>query len=183
MKSQMAEALLEISRLANSTLFPSTILQRVIDLATGCLGANFGVLHLLDETRYTMEAIASSGFKADEASIGVHPLLGEEALKERKVVRLADIGEGPAVVRFPIGHPPVGTVLGIPIFLEGKCVAELLVARSPGKPPFTTDDEVVAEIIGNMVAAALSTGRLFEELMEARRPLLSKVAAHFSGGS
>jgi GAF domain-containing protein len=163
--------LAELLELADSLNQPSaleTTLGEGVRSATRILGADAGLIYLLEENRLVYRGAA--GLREPPA-VGSSLRMGEgpagEALRSKRSVRIAEAGEGglpaeaapePETARGP--HPltgrPTGPVLACPLLSQERRIGALEVIRRRGAPPFDESDRQTAEILGRMIAAALA---------------------------
>lgn len=161
---QRDETLREVLAIASASLDTKTIVQRVIELAVERLDADWGEIHLLatDGSHRTY----FGGLTVDECNIASEPCLegvNGAALIDREVVRTLDVSAHPRSVGFPEDHVRIGPFLGVPVFVDGTPLADILLAREKGTQPFTKADEKLLVAIAEQVALALRNARLFEQ--------------------
>jgi len=84
-------------------------------------------------------------------------------MRERKVIRLADLHSHPDSVGFPPGHPPMRSFLGVPIERRRGVFGILYLTEKTDGPEFTEEDEHVARLLAAQAAAAVENARLHEE--------------------
>ncbi len=88
-------------------------------------------------------------------------------LRTGKPIRISAREEDPDSVELPEGHPPLGPILGVPIFSnEGIPVAHILLARKPGRKPFTEEDQETLTILAREIAYGLERLKIYREIME-----------------
>jgi signal transduction histidine kinase len=114
----------------------------------------------------------TSGISAEErAAIGPLPkgkgLLGV-LIKEGKPVRLPDISMDPRKYGFPANHPPMKSLLGVPIRFQGTVVGDLYLTEKIGADEFSEDDQELVMLLANHAAVAIENARLFQEVRMAR---------------
>jgi signal transduction histidine kinase len=95
-------------------------------------------------------------------------LLGA-VIQEGHSIRIADVTRHPAFRGLPAEHPALGAFLGVPILHDGTNVGNLYLARGPGQPAFTEDDERAADLLASYVAVAIGNARLYSAALEANR--------------
>jgi signal transduction histidine kinase len=155
----------------SSALDPPEVLQRIVDSARDLVDANYGALGVADENGDIIQFI-TSGITAEERSaIGPlpqgHGLLGL-LIRERKPLCIDNIREHPASVGFPPNHPPMKTLLGVPIFFQGEVVGDLYMAEKTAGALFDAEDQQVLELLANHAAVAITNARLYQQAKEAR---------------
>lgn len=156
-------ALVEAGIALTSELSLDVILQKLVDVARRQVSARYGALSVLDdEGRITQ--FVTSGISDDErARIGHIPvgkgLLGV-LLHEGTGLRLADIGGDPRSVGFPPNHPPMKSLLGVPVVSRGRVIGNLYLTDKEGETPFGDRDEEIVRLLSTQAAAAIETSRL-----------------------
>jgi signal transduction histidine kinase len=140
-----------------------TLLQKVVNQARELVGARYGALSLLGE-RGGIEAFLTSGITAEErarlgpAPVG-HGLLGV-VLTDGQHLRLADVSRDPRAHGFPPHHPPMRSLLAVPILSRGRVVGNLYLAEKEAAPAFDADDEETLERLATQAALAIENARL-----------------------
>src|SRR5262245_31451894 len=120
------------------------VLQNVVDRARDLVNARYGALSVIDEQN-RIESFTTSGISAEQrARIGPppvgHGVLGV-VLHEGHRLRLADIQSHPRSAGFPLHHPPMKTLLAVPILCQGPFRGNLYLAEKAGGAEFTPEDE------------------------------------------
>ncbi|MBI4506347.1 MAG: GAF domain-containing protein [Chloroflexi bacterium] len=168
MQRQAAQlkALHEAGLTLASELNLDAVLQRVVDLARELVGARYGALGVFDE-RGDIIRFLTSGITADErARLGDPPkgrgLLGA-VLADGRAVRVDDIARDPRSVGFPLGHPAMTTLLGMPVVARGRIVGNIYLTdkHGPGgSEPFSPADEELLQLFAAQAAVAIENARL-----------------------
>jgi signal transduction histidine kinase len=140
-----------------------TVLQKVVDEARDLVGARYGALTLLDEAD-TVEAFLTSGITAEAAGrmgpIPVnHGLLGV-VLEEGRPVRTADLTSDRRSVGFPSNHPPMHSLLAVPIRSHGRVLGSLYLTEKAGATEFDASDEDRLGRFATQAAIAIESARL-----------------------
>src|SRR5205823_1762830 len=119
-------------------------LQKVVDHATELLGARYGALSV-PHPGGGIEAFITCGITPEErALIGPPPVghgLLSVVLEEGQRLRLPDLTKDPRSIGFPTHHPPMRSLLAVPIGSAGRVLGNLYVAEKIGWPEFASDDE------------------------------------------
>jgi signal transduction histidine kinase len=144
-----------------------TVLQRVVDRARDLVGARYGALSLLREGG-GIEAFITSGITPEERErIGPipvgHGLLGV-VLTEGKPLRLTDLTRDPRSVGFPPHHPPMSSLLAVPIVSQGQVSGNLYLTEKEGQPAFDADDEETLQRFAILAALAIENARLHRQV-------------------
>ncbi len=143
-----------------------TVLQRVVNRAASLVGARYGALSLLT-TNTPERRIANfitTGMSAEEqALIGNPPqgygLLGV-ILDEGECLRLDELSTHPASCGFPPNHPPMHSLLAVPIIARGTLHGHLYLTEKIDATSFTADDEATLNRFATQAALAISNARL-----------------------
>lgn len=165
-QAAQAKALLDVAATVNASLDLDTVLQAVINQATSRLRADIGTIHLGETTKHVAHGEHFWGLKGQLCQAKAKPSLrglNGEILRTGRPLRLSDRQEHPNSVPLPPGHVPIGPLLGVPILVKGKCVADIFLARAPGGQPFTWEDEVTLTAIANQAAVAIENALLFRD--------------------
>ena len=163
-------ALHEASLALLSELDLETVLQRVVDLARELAGARYGALSVVDERGGIVRFLTSGLSSEERARLGAPPrgagLLGV-ALSADRPLRLDDIGREPRSRGFPPNHPPMTTLLGVPIVARGRTFGNLYLTdkvAATGIVPFDPADEEVLRLFAAQAAIAMENARLYADL-------------------
>ena len=150
----------------------SRVLQRIADLAREVLGARYAALGLADEHGRIYEFITSGLTPQERAAIGPlprgHGLLGV-LIREGRPVRTTSIGRDPRSSGFPPNHPPMTSLLGVPISLRGRVLGDLyLTEKLDGdqldEAGFDETDERLALLLARHAAVAIENANQNDEL-------------------
>jgi GAF domain-containing protein len=74
-----------------------------------------------------------------------------QAKSRLRINRLSECAERSA----PQNHLQIGAFMGVPVMWRGEVLADLLVARAPGEPPFSDEEERRLAIFAELTALAL----------------------------
>lgn len=165
-----------------------TVLHRIVEGAASVADARYAALGVYEAgqlTTFVHHGIDSATVEA----IGSYPqgrgLLGEVIIAECPV-RLEDLGADPRSVGFPPGHPPMRTLLGVPIMRAGRRYGNLYVTEKADGAVFDESDEALVVALAAFAAGAIETTELMalelsraaaHEQARARRELLRQVIA------
>src|SRR5687768_13545109 len=148
------------------------VLQRIADLAREVVGARYAALGLADSAGRIYDFITSGLTPQERAAIGPlprgHGLLGV-LIREGRPVRIPTIGHDPRSSGFPPNHPPMTSLLGVPISLGGRILGDLYLTdklRGDELDPigFDEDDEGLALLLARHAAVAIENAHLNDEL-------------------
>lgn len=143
------------------------VLQRIVDLARDVLNARYAALGVADADGRIIEFITSGLTPQERAAIGPlprgHGLLGV-LIREGKPVRIPNIGRDPRSSGFPPNHPPMTSLLGVPISLGGRVLGDLYLTDRLDGQEFDEDDERLAMLLARHAAVAIQNAHQNDEL-------------------
>jgi nitrate/nitrite-specific signal transduction histidine kinase len=144
-----------------------SVLQQVVDRARDLVGARYGALSLLREGG-GIEAFLTSGITAEErARIGPVPAghgLLEVVLDEGRPLRLDDLTQDARSVGFPPFHPPMHSLLALPVVSQGRVLGNLYVTEKEARASFNADDEETLARFATLAALAIENARLHRQV-------------------
>ncbi|HXU30635.1 MAG TPA: GAF domain-containing sensor histidine kinase [Thermoanaerobaculia bacterium] len=162
---------LEALRIASVAVYGElaldAVLQRVVEQARSLLGAHYGAISVLDAGQRIL-AFVTSGISPEERErIGRPPegrgVLGVPLLEGQRI-RLANLGAHPRSVGFPPNHPPMSSLLAVPITCRGPFRGNLYLAESRSSEGFTEEDETALVRFAEAAAVAIEIAHLHERL-------------------
>ncbi|MBI4541597.1 MAG: GAF domain-containing sensor histidine kinase [Gemmatimonadetes bacterium] len=153
------------------------VLQQVVDSARAVVEARYAALGILGEDGATLVRFAASGLsEAERERIGAWPrgrgLLGA-VIRDRKPLRIAEIGAHPEAYGFPAHHPAMRSFLGVPVVGRTGPVGNLYMGDKIGAREFSAEDESIAVLLAAQAAVAVENARLYDETAQ----LLGRVQA------
>lgn len=147
------------------------VLQRVADLARTVVPSRYAALGVCND-KGVIEQFITSGLDAEARSaIGALPqglgLLGE-LIHHGNPLIVPEIADDPRSVGFPPNHPPMRTMLGVPITLGDRTLGDLyLTERIDG--PFTDSDLGVVQVLAAHAARAIERAQLYSAVERGQR--------------
>jgi len=143
------------------------LLQRVVDNARELVGARYGALSLLREGG-GIEAFLTSGITpAERERVGPiplgHGLLGV-VLGEGQPLRLDDLTRDARSVGFPPHHPPMRSLLAVPVVSRGRVLGNLYLTEKATHAGFDADDEETLQRFATLAALAIENARLHRQV-------------------
>lgn len=154
------------------------VLQRIVDLAVEVVPAKYAALGVADETGKIVLFVTHGITPEERAAIGPipqgHGLLGE-LIREKKPMIVHDISKDPRSVGFPPHHPPMKSVLGVPILLGDRVLGNLYLTEPLHQPRFTPDDLRALEILAAHAAATIDRSHLYREVQQARERAIEEL--------
>ena len=157
---QLLDAILTIG----SDLDLPAMLRRIVESATDLVGATYGALGVLDETRTRLAQFITVGIdESVHSRIGSlpegHGILGMLIL-DAEPVRLPDLRAHPDSYGFPPNHPPMTSFLGVPIRVRDEVFGNLYLTDKKGADTFSPVDEELAVGLAAAAGVAIENARL-----------------------
>jgi PAS domain S-box-containing protein len=158
----------------SSALEPTEVLQRIVDTARELIHAKYAALGVANEEGRIVQFVTAGITPEERAAIGPlpqgHGLLGV-LIQEGKPLRIPDISKDPRHHGFPPNHPPMKSLLGVPILYHGKPVGDLYLTEKIGAEEFSQEDQDLLMLLANHAAVAITNARLYDEVRTARDQL------------
>jgi signal transduction histidine kinase len=159
------EALSEAVGAVAGELDVETVLQLIVDRVRSLVGAQYAALGIVDDQR-RIERFITSGISAEErARLGPlpegHGLLGL-IITEGRSLRVPDIGSHPASSGFPPHHPPMRSLLGVPVRIKGRIIGNFYLTDKEAAAEFSDDDQRLIELFAQHAGIAIENARLHE---------------------
>lgn len=145
----------------------ATVLQLVVDRARDLVGAEYGALSLVRD-RGGIEAFLVSGISPEQrALLGSppegHGILGV-VLNEGATLRLDDLTRDSRSTGFPEHHPPMRSLLAVPVISQGDVLGNLYLTEKEGGAAFDAEDEESLQRFATLAALAIENARLHRQL-------------------
>lgn len=140
------------------------LLRHLTQVAAELVGARYAALGVLDGSgsRRLRTFVTHGVDEATQQAIGRRPrghgLLGH-LIAGGDVLRLEEISEHPASLGFPPGHPPMRTLLGVPIRIRGEVFGNLYLSEKVDGSGFTEGDARLLEALGDAAGVAIGNAR------------------------
>jgi len=147
-------------------------LHDIVQAAVQHLDARYGALGILTPDGRRLDRFVIAGMSDEErARIDRlpqgHGVLGV-LVGEPGVLRLDDLGQHPAALGFPDGHPSMRSFLGVPVRVGEAVFGNLYLTEKRTGRPFTPADAEVAQALAAVAGVAIENARLAERA-ETRR--------------
>jgi signal transduction histidine kinase len=165
--------LLEAVLAIGSNLDLRTVLRRIVEAAIALVDARYGALGVIGNNGRQLSGFIHVG--VDSATIDAigHPPEGHGILgmliENPHPLRLGDIGAHPRSVGFPPNHPPMRTLLGVPIRVRDEVFGNLYLTEKRGGGSFTAEDEGIVLALASAAGVAIENARLYEETRQRER--------------
>jgi signal transduction histidine kinase len=155
-----------------SQLDLAAVLQRIVDLAREVVPARYAALGVADDEGRIVEFITSGITAEERAAIGPipagHGMLGE-LIRTGEPLLVPDIGVDPRSVGFPPNHPPMRSLLGVPILLGSRTLGNLYLTERADDRQFDRRDLAVVQVLAAHAATAIDRAHLYRALGASRR--------------
>lgn len=141
-------------------------LHQIVRTAAELADARYAALGVPHEAgEFLIEFVTTGLTQEQEAAIGPRPrghgLLGL-ILREGQTLRLHDLHTHPASVGFPPNHPPMTSLLGVPIVRKGRRLGDLYLTDKINGQDFSDDDQHLIEMLAAHAGIAIENARLYE---------------------
>lgn len=178
--SELNEASRALLGVLAYTSIETNLLQAGIDALAKLIQARYGAIGIIDEEGALNNFIYTGISPELVQKIGNYPvgrgLLGV-VINENISLRLDNISSDKRSAGFPPNHPPMKTLLAVPISHGGRVFGRIYLCDKKGDELFSPDDEVLAQSFAHSLSLALDNAREMEEVKRARRDL--DYMAHF----
>ena len=158
-----------------SELDLEAVLERIVELAIEITDARYGALGVLGESTPRIERFITKGISdQDRAAIG-HIPVGEGILglliRERRPMRIPDIGADPRAHGFPPNHPPMHSFLGAPVIALGLVFGNIYLTEKQGASEFSEEDAAALVVLAIQAGVAIENARLYAETQRVQHEL------------
>lgn len=165
------EAIDQAARAITEVLDLETVLQLIVDRVRELVDARYAAIGIFGPDG-RIERFNTSGISRDQrVAIGAvpegHGLLGL-IIHEGQTLRLDDIRAHPESRGFPEHHPPMRSLLGVPVLLSGRTIGDLYLTDKRGASGFSETDQRIVELFSRHAAIAIENARLHDRLAAMR---------------
>lgn len=165
--------------LANTSL-EGALLQSGVDALRSLMQARYAAVGVLGPEGDLVQFVHSGIDTQTAQRIGHAPvgrgLLGA-VLTENTVIRLSDMAGDPRSAGFPPHHPPMTSLLAVPIARRDQVYGRLYLSDREDGQPFDAEDELLAVSFAHSLSLILDNAREFEEIQRTQSRL--DYLAHF----
>ncbi len=149
------------------------LLKQAIETVAEIIGARYGAIGILDESGERLAQFVYTGITPEEtARIGSLPtgkgLLGV-VIHENRALRLEDMTAHPQSAGFPPHHPPMKSLLAVPIHHNRRVFGRVYLCDRRDGRPFSAEDEQLARHFADALALILAYHRDRAERQRAER--------------
>ena len=145
------------------------VLQLIVEGVRELVGAQYAALGTVTPLG-GIESFITSGISDEErARIGPlprgHGLLGT-IIRDGVSLRIPDIAAHPESYGFPPHHPPMTSLLGVPVMIAGRPVGNLYLTDKLEATEFSVDDQELVEMFALHAGIAIQNARLHQEVQK-----------------
>jgi len=145
------------------------VLQLIVDGVRELVGAQYAAVGIVDATGRIERFITSGISDLMRRAIGPlpegHGLLGT-IIRDGVTLRIPDISKHPDSYGFPPNHPPMHSLLGVPIRVGGSTVGNFYLTEKEGATEFSDGDEELVEMFALHAGIAIQNARLLLEVQK-----------------
>jgi signal transduction histidine kinase len=160
------EALSDAVGAVAGVLEVESVLQLIVDRVRALVGARYAALGILADDRRHIERFLTSGITDEQRRLLGAPPQGHGLLgliiTEGRSLRIPDIAAHPASYGFPVHHPPMTSLLGVPVRLKNRTIGNLYLTDKLAAQEFSDDDQRLVELFALHAAIAIENARLHE---------------------
>ncbi len=165
------EALDAATRAIAEILDLEAVLQVIVERVRVLVDARYAALGIADASGRLERFITVGISPTERAAIGPlpvgHGLLGV-IIREGRSLRIPDIAAHPRSYGFPDNHPPMTSLLGVPINVRGRAVGDLYLTDKQGATEFSAADQRIVELFARHAGIAIENARLHDRLAALR---------------
>ena len=160
------------------------VLSRIVEVASRLVDAKYAALGVLGSgPDKRLRTFVHHGMDGETVTkIGAlpdgHGLLGL-IIDRPEPLRLHDIAAHPASYGFPPHHPPMHSLLGVPVRIRDKVFGNLYLTEKAGGGDFSEADEEIVVALAAAAGVAIENARLYEDA--ARRERWLAATAEITG--
>jgi signal transduction histidine kinase len=146
-----------------------TLLERIAAVACEQADARYAAVGVLGDDG-ALKKFVTVGMTPEEVERMPHPpkglgLIGA-LMKSDQPLRVASIADDVRSVGFPANHPPMTSLLGVPIRTAERQLGQIYLTDKISQTEFTADDEKIIQMLAAYAAAAIQNARLVDNLRE-----------------
>jgi len=160
-------AVLSLLKLLSATSIEEKFLQSGIETLTQILKTRYGAIGLVNKAGKLTDFIYTGIKEKDAEQIDHTPegkgLLGV-VINENTILRLKDMTLDPRSAGFPEHHPPMKTLLAVPVAYNNTVYGRIYLSDRRDKKPFDEHDELLVRSFAHTLALVLNNMSKMDEL-------------------
>jgi signal transduction histidine kinase len=145
------------------------VLQLIVDSVRQLVEAKYAALGIIGRDGRIERFITSGMSDETRRAIGPlpqgHGLLGT-IIRDGVSLRIPDISKHPESYGFPPHHPPMNSLLGVPVRVGGDPVGNLYLTEQQGSLEFSAEDQELVEMFAVHAGIAIQNARLHNEVQQ-----------------
>jgi signal transduction histidine kinase len=142
------------------------VLERIAKVSAELVQARYAALGVPDGMG-GLRFFKVTGLTPEQIREIDHPPVGRGLLgaimNETEVIRLPHMRTDPRSSGFPAGHPPMESLLGVPITMGEQLFGMLYLTDRLDGQPFTEQDQWLIEVMASYAALAINNAQLLEQ--------------------
>ncbi|MGY1721452.1 GAF domain-containing protein [Blastococcus sp. SYSU DS0533] len=147
-------------------------LHEIVEAAVRHVDARYGALGVLTPDGHALDRFVTVGMGPEDHERIGHPPAGAGILgllvENPTPLRLADLGQHPASVGTPAGHPPMRSFLGVPVRVRESVFGNLYLTEKRTGGEFTPADLEITRAMAAVAGLAIENARLLEHAEQRR---------------
>lgn len=158
---------------------PAALIEIGCKVAQNICVSKYACIGVLDEGADELSYFSSCGENRQARIVADTPRVGvlNTLLEKRQPVRIDGIDGDPRSVGLPQGHPPIHSLLGVPIASRERVHGWLYLVDKLGAAGFSEVDERVAVTVSAQIAVAYENLLLYEEIKRHHAQLTADMTA------
>ncbi len=175
MRAQLLSATRSLLATLAKTAPETDLLQAGIAALTKLIEVKYGAISLLDAAGNPYQFVYA-GISAEEAKGMLHPPKGRGLLgaviQKNAVIRLDNMADDPRSEGFPSDHPPMSSLLAVPISNHDQVYGRIYLCDKVDKSAFSDEDQELALSFANAISLILDNARKMDELKKEQSHLV-----------
>ncbi|HXG27177.1 MAG TPA: GAF domain-containing sensor histidine kinase [Candidatus Binatia bacterium] len=143
------------------------VLQLIVDSARDLVGAQYAALGIIGPDGFIERFITSGISEELRRRIGPlpqgHGVLGT-IIRDGVTLRIPDLSKHPDSYGFPPHHPPMRSLLGVPIRITSDIVGNFYLTDKVDAPEFSAEDQELLEMFAVHAGIAMQNARLHQDV-------------------
>ena len=161
------EALDDATRAIAGVLDLDDVLQLIVDRVADLVDASYAALGIVDRFG-TIERFLTFGITPEQRALLGSPPQGHGLLgliiREGRSFRIPDIAAHSDSYGFPPHHPPMRSLLGVPVEVQGRPIGNLYLTEKREAAEFSAADQQLVELFARHAGIAIENARLHEQV-------------------
>jgi signal transduction histidine kinase len=157
----------EATQAVASLLPTDEVLQVIVERVRDLVDARYAALGIVDD-HGAIERFITVGITPEQRALLGDPPRGHGLLgviiREGRPLRIPQISAHPESYGFPPNHPPMRSLLGVPVRIRGRAVGNLYLTDKRNAPEFSDEDQALVEMFARHAGIAIENARLHEQV-------------------